>query len=165
MKVFNCILLSFYFFNTTNAQLVEIPIAHELPPHRQYISSRVQSTPLNLPFWDDFSYSDSLSYPQESLWLYGKSVYLNNGLGILPPSKNVVSFDGVDSLGKPYNINDVLAKGFADKLVSQPIRMDLVDPALHNTVFLSFFYQVQGHGEPPDDGDQLSVSYLNASNT
>ncbi len=166
MKVFTCILFSFCFLNTTYAQLVETPIAHSFPSTpRSNRSARIQSTPLNLPFWDDFSYSDSLTYPQENLWQYGKSVYLNNGLGILPPSKNVVTFDGVDSLGKPYNINDVLAKGFADKLVSQSIRMDLVDPALRNTVYLSFYYQVQGHGEPPDNGDVLTVSYLNSSNT
>ncbi len=71
---------------------------------------------------------------------------------------NVVSFDGVDSLGKPYDVNDVLAKGFADKLTSQPIRMDLVSPGIRNTVYISFFYQLQGHGEPPDPGDQLILS-------
>ena len=85
-------------------------------------------TPVLLPFWDDFASSEVLL--QQTLWFAGNSVSLNNGIGIRPPSKNVVSFDGADSLGKPYNVNDVLAKGYADRLISQPIRMDLVDPAL-----------------------------------
>ena len=164
MKVVNCILFSLCFLSGAFAQLVETPIAHHPPRAASFNhSGRVQASPLNLPFWDDFSYSDSLTYPQENLWQFGKSVFLNNGVGILPPSKNVATFDGVDSLGKPYNINDVLAKGYADKLVSQPIRMDLVDPALRSTVYLSFFYQIQGRGESPDDGDQLSVSLKNSS--
>lgn len=147
------------------AQLVEMPIGHHDPPRvKHLVTTRIQDTnPVNLPFWDDFSYTDVLAYPQESLWQFGKSVFLNNGTAIKPPTKNVVTFDGVDSLGKPYNVNDVLAKGLADKLVSQPIRMDLVDPALRSSVFLSFYYQVKGNGESPDPGDQLSVSYKNAT--
>ena len=126
-------------------------------------SARTQASgPLNLPFWDDFSYSDTLSYPREDQWLYGRSVLLNNGLGVHQPSKNVVTFDGVDSLGKPYNINDALAKGLADKLVSLPIRMDQVDAALRSTVYISFYYQVKGHGEAPDNGDQLILSFKNS---
>ncbi|MDZ4716210.1 MAG: T9SS type A sorting domain-containing protein [Cytophagales bacterium] len=113
-------------------------------------------TPVLLPFWDDFASSEVLL--QQTLWFAGNSVSLNNGIGIRPPSKNVVSFDGADSLGKPYNVNDVLAKGYADRLISQPIRMDLVDPALRSSVYISFFFQVQGRGEPPDNGDQLILS-------
>ena len=146
------------------AQLVEFPLASHHETHAYYVTgSRMQSTlPLQIPFWDDFSYSDSLSYPDENLWQYGKSIYLNNGIGIQQPSKNVATFDGVDSVGKPYNVNDILAKGLADKLVSQPIRMDVVDPALRGTVYLSFFYQVKGNGEAPDPGDDLILSFLNA---
>ncbi|MBS1543229.1 MAG: hypothetical protein JST14_06315, partial [Bacteroidetes bacterium] len=146
------------------AQLVEFPLAPHHDKHTRYApGGRQQSTlPLQIPFWDDFSYSDSLSYPDENMWQYGSSVYLNNGIGIQQPSKNVATFDGVDSLGKPYNVNDILAKGLADQLVSQPIRMDVVDPALRGTVYLSFFYQVKGNGEAPDPGDDLILSFLNA---
>ena len=167
MKIPACSFVTLLLFSTSYAQLVEHPLASNTTQSfispRDLISSRSQASgPLNLPFWDDFSYSDSLAYPQENLWLFGKSVFLNNGLGIRQPSKNIVTFDGVDSLGKPYNVNDVLAKGLADKLVSLPIRMDLVDPTLRNTVFISFYYQVKGHGEAPDNGDQLILSFKNS---
>lgn len=167
MKILTWYFVTFILFSTSNAQLVEYPLAsnvsHSFISSKESRSLRSQASgPLNLPFWDDFSYSDSLTYPQENLWLFGKSVFLNNGLGIRQPSKNIVTFDGVDSLGKPYNVNDVLAKGLADKLVSLPIRMDLVDPALRNSVYISFYYQVKGHGEAPDNGDQLILSFKNS---
>ncbi|HQR44371.1 MAG TPA: hypothetical protein PLX97_16860, partial [Gemmatales bacterium] len=163
MKHFLCGLLFLSPVQLLFAQLIEFPLAPIHDKAKSYVpAGRIQSTlPLQIPFWDDFSYSDSLDYPDENLWQYGKSVYLNNGIGIQQPSKNVVTFDGVDSLGKPYNVNDILAKGLADKIVSQPIRMDVVDPALRGTVYLSFFYQVKGNGEAPDPGDQLILSYLN----
>jgi len=111
-----------------------------------------------LPFWDDFSYAlGNAVYANDTLWQYGKSVRVNNGTGILPPSLGVATFDGIDSLGKPYSVNDVLAKGIADRLVSRPLRLDLVDPLKRETVFLSFYYQFRGNGEPPDAGDQLIV--------
>ncbi len=166
VKITFCFFLNFFFYTAAFSQLVEYPIASQAAAqHKPSSFSRTQSTiTLNLPFWDDFSYSDSLTYPQESLWQYGKSVFMNNGLGIKQPTKNIVTFDGVDSLGKPYNVNDVLAKGFADKLVSHPIQMNLVDPALRGTVYLSFFYQVKGRGENPDLGDQLILSCKNSDN-
>jgi len=85
-------------------------------------------------------------------------------MGIDPPSLGVVTFDGLDSVGRPYNVNDVLAKGFADNLTSQPLRMDLVDPSLRTTVFLSFYYQFRGNGEAPDAGDSLFLQFKNKDN-
>lgn len=165
MKILASYLLTLSLLTPAAAQLVEFPIAPGNLSRQHSSSARIQDiTPLHLPFWDDFSYTDTLTYPNQILWQFGNSVFLNNGIGINPPSKNVVTFDGVDSLGKPYNVNDALAKGLADKLVSAPIRLDLVDPSLRGTVYLSFFYQVQGRGEPPDPGDQLILSFRNSSN-
>ena len=166
VKIISSFYLILFISTSAYSQLIEFPISSlgstKIKPSS---FSRTQSTnTLNLPFWDDFSYSDTLTYPKESLWQYGKSVFMNNGLGIKQPTKNIVTFDGVDSLGKPYNVNDVLAKGLADKLVSQPIQMNLVDPALRGTVYLSFFYQVKGRGENPDLGDQLILSCKNSDN-
>jgi hypothetical protein len=89
-------------------------------------TARTNATAILLPFWDDFSYTDTLGYVDENRWMFGKSAFLNSGVGILPPSKNVATLDGVDSLGKPYNLNNNLAKGLADKLVSVPIQLDQV---------------------------------------
>ena len=84
-------------------------------------------------------------------------------MAINPPSIGVATFDGLDSLGKPYNINDVLAKGYADKMISQPVRVDLIDPSLRTNLSVSFFYQLKGRGELPDAGDLLRLSMLNKS--
>jgi hypothetical protein len=129
----------------------------------QSAASRTQEElPKKLPFWDDFSFAKGAS-PVDSLWQFGQSVWLNNGIGINPPSLGTVTFDGLDSLGKPYNINDILAKGFADHLVSQPVQLDLVEPSQRATVYVSFFYQLKGRGEMPDAGDLLRLSFLNKS--
>ena len=117
--------------------------------------------PLFLPFWDDFSFSNSKNYPHDTIWQNGKSVSLNFGEGINPPSLGVVTFDGLDSLGKPYNITDPLAKGYADSLVSRAIRLDAVPANQRDSVFLSFFYEATGNGEPPDPGDHLQVDFKN----
>lgn len=156
--------VALYFLASSAAgQLVEFPLPSQrlLIPHKGNPAGKTQVIDESyLPFFEDFSSSDTLL--RDSLWLYGNSVLLNNGIGIRPPSRNVVTFDGVDSLGKPYSINDVLAKGYADQLVSQPIRMDLVDLSERNTVYFSFFYELEGRGEPPDPGDELILSFKNA---
>lgn len=120
---------------------------------------------MKLPFWDDFSFNinspNNLYYPNDTLWVNEKNrkVWVNNTMGINPPSINVATFDGYDSLGKPYAVNDVLAKGFADQLTSRPLQLDLVPAALRSNVFLNFFYQFQGNGEPPDLGDVLNLYF------
>jgi hypothetical protein len=143
-------------------QLVIVPIQKETSERKNKASRTESIDPVLLPFWDDFS-SVRNGKPKSNLWQYGESVWVNEGMAIRPPSLNVATFDGLDSLGKPYNVNDVLAKGFADKLVSAPIRMDLVSEADKSRVFISFFYQFHGNGEPPDVGDLLSLSFKNNS--
>jgi len=141
-------------------QFIIVPIEKELPDKKTSALRNKSIDPVLLPFWDDFS-SVRDGYVKSDLWEYGKSVWVNEGMGINPPSLNVATFDGLDSLGKPYNVNDILAKGYADKLVSAPIRMDLVSPADRTRIFISFFYQFHGNGEPPDVGDILSLSFKN----
>ena len=123
--------------------------------------------PRSLPFWDDFSWTqvdkkgDTLSnYPVDSLWLHNNSVWINNGLGLNPPSINVATFNGLNASQNPYS-DQILSNGFRDTLMSQPIRLDEVPTGERNTVYLSFFYQWAGHGEPPDADDYLQVDFKN----
>lgn len=132
-----------------------VPLPREQAPVRS--AARTKATELRLPFWDDFSFT-ATAVPTDSLWQFSRSIWVNNGMGVNPPSLQVATFDGLDSLGKPYNVNDVLAKGFADKLTSQPIRLDLVEPGARASVYLSFFYQFKGRGEAPDKGDILKLT-------
>jgi hypothetical protein len=117
---------------------------------------------MKLPFWDDFSFTHGKDYPNDSLWQYGHSVWVNDGMAINPPTIKVATFNGIDSLGRPYSIS-AIAKGQADKLVSRPLRLDLVDPAKRDLVFIFFYYQYEGNGEPPDPGDELSLWFKNDS--
>jgi len=154
-----------------HAQLRQVSIVR--PPgatKKMQASARVQQlNPMTLPFWDDFSFNnpkqiDSLeNYASDSLWQYGRAAWVNTGMAINPPTYKVATFDGIDSVGLPYNLNTPLAKGVADRMVSRPIRMDLVDPAKRDSVFFQFYYQWQGNGEPPDPGDNLSVWFKNDS--
>lgn len=154
-----------FLFVAAHAQLKQTSILRTGAPKKRISTARVQSLPvIELPFWDDFSFNNSAkNYANENLWSFGKSVWVNDGMAINPPTLKVATFDGLDSLGKPYNVNQALAKGIADSLVSRPIRMDLVDPTRRDSVFIFFYYQFQGNGEPPDPGDEFSLWFKNDS--
>jgi len=145
--------------STSIAQLHIFPLGHS-SGGKAITSNRTKAVdPLKLPFWDDFSFSELTYSPSEKLWQSGSTVWVNDGIGINPPSLKVATFDGLDAKGKPYSVNDVLAKGRADSLVSNPIQLDLVPGPQRNTVYLSFYYQFRGNGEPPDAGDQLLLYF------
>jgi len=93
------------------------------------------------------------------MWVNNKTVYVNSGQAINPPTINVATFDGLNELGLPYNSTDNLDYGYRDTLESQPIKMTEVTLPFRNSVFLSFFYQAGGHGEPPDPGDFLRLEF------
>lgn len=152
------------------AQIELAPIWRTPPPDvtfkKQIANARTSAalTPMLLPFWDDFSLNKfdgqrNTAYPNDTLWEYSQRVWVNDHMGINPPSIYVATFDGYDSLGKPYAKNDILAKGFADRLTSRPLRMDLVSASNRPNVFMNFFYQYQGNGEPPDKGDVLYLYF------
>lgn len=154
-------LLVFIILTTSaNGQLVLTPIHKEIPKSGAADKRTEDITPLSLPFWDDFATIKN-GVADAALWQYANSVWINSGLGINPPSLNVATFDGLDSLGKPYRVNDVLAKGFADKMVSAPLRLDEVVVANRTNVAITFFYQFKGRGEAPDAGDLLSLHFKN----
>ncbi len=163
----------FFFFCSVGvwAQLAQVPVVHKGASQKKKQSgARVQQlSAMPLPFWDDFSFNnpfhlDSLeNFPSDSLWQYGRSVSVNTGMGINPPTYKVATFDGLDSLGIPYSVNNPLANGLADKLVSRPLRLDLVDVSIRDSVFMFFYYQWQGNGEPPDPTDRISLWFKNDS--
>ncbi len=168
------IILAFFFIFCSIgswAQLVQVPIVKNSQVQKKNkTNARVeQLSAMTLPFWDDFSfnnphYVDSLAnYPYDSLWQFGRSVWVNTGMGINSPTIKVATFDGIDSVGLPYNITTATAKGIADKLISRPLRLDLVDPSKRDLVFIFFYYQYEGNGEPPDPGDDLSLWFKNDS--
>lgn len=146
----------------------EIPPATTLTsPSKQANARTKEVTPLSLPFWDDFSFTpvddpdNPLSnYPLETLWTTSsQSTWVNNG-GINMPSHHVATFDGLNRLGASYS-DVTLANGFCDTLESQFIDLSAVPEIERNTVWLSFFYQWKGNGEPPDKNDFIRLQFLN----
>jgi Secretion system C-terminal sorting domain len=160
----------FTFFVSINclAQIEMVPIHRDPIPAKQNKnkSARTESLlpPMSLPFWDDFSFNNSLYYPNDTLWQNSNSVWVNSGEGINPPSLNVATFDGYDFLGKPYSENNPLAKGIADSLTSRTLKLGDVPIALRPSVYISFFYQFTGNGDPPEPGDVLSLLFKNKKN-
>ncbi len=139
------------------AQLHEIPIQYQLPPAPS-ANSRLQGvTPITLPFWDDFS--TSTGRLDTAWWLPASQAQIlaRPGNGILPPTLNVVTFDGVDANGNPYSPTDT--DGPTDSLVSRPIDLTQVPVSLRNTVYLSFFFQVKGQGNQPEPEDSLLLYF------
>jgi hypothetical protein len=119
---------------------------------------RVTIPAVKLPFWEDFSTTKN-TYPDTNVWLYGNSVRVNNGMAIDPPSLKVATFDGVDSVGSPYNVTDILAKGYADKLISGVFDLTTVAVGDRGNVWMSYMYEMKGNGEMPDGGDRLLVMF------
>jgi hypothetical protein len=141
-------------------QLEIVPILRSLPPNSTNKSARTTGVnPLPLPFWDDFSVGISKGYyPNEKFWVKSESVWVNSGTGINPPSLNVATFDGYDATGKPHSVN-LLDKGLADSLTSQPLKLNDVARPIEVPIFISFYYQATGNGEAPDGGDVLSLLF------
>jgi len=101
----------------------------------------------------------------EVLWT-NNSVYLNNGMGVEPPTLGVATFDGLDSTGFPYFMpgpSDIY--GPADVLVSVPIKLKTrPGGGTYNngdSLYLSFYYQPEGIGNRPEEEDSLIVEFYN----
>ncbi len=156
---------SFLFFLVSHfcfSQLEVVSILREPVDEKKTSFARTAGlAPMALPFWDDFSFNVKNGYPNETLWeVDSKSVGVNNGSGINPPTIYVATFDGNDALGKPYS-PDPLAKGNADVMTSRPLKLGDVVSANRASVFLSFFYQFEGNGDAPESGDILSLLFKN----
>jgi hypothetical protein len=152
--MFNSALLSW-------AQLRQLPIQHSVKQTTPNPSGRLHGlTPITLPFWDDFS--TSMGQLDTTWWVPGSQVQIlpRPGNGILPPTINVVTFDGVDALGNPYSVTDT--DGPVDSLVSQPIDLTQVPTSLQGTIYLSFFFQVKGLGNQPEPEDSLLLYFKKA---
>jgi hypothetical protein len=117
---------------------------------------------LTLPFFDDFS-TTTTPYPDPVRWVPGGGTFVNNALGISPPSLNIVTFDGLRGNGLPYNPASDLASGATDTLTSQPVDLGTLQP--RDSVYLSFFYQIKGLGELPDPTDSLRLQFRTRAGT
>lgn len=128
-------------------------------------------TPLNLPFFDDFSYAYKSPYPSANYWL-DSNTYVNTGFAIAPLTLGVATFDGLNKLGVPYLINaPVSYSGSADTLTSLPINLQFVSKTTNSittthvyspadSIHFSFYYQAEGNGEAPETSDSLCLDFF-----
>lgn len=114
------------------------------------LSFEIASQSISLPFMDDFSYDGPTSDP--GLWLDSET-YINDQMGIRPPSIGVATFDGVDERGRPYGGEF----GQADRLTSAYI--DLSNEP--DEVFLTYWVQKKGRGNLPEAQDSFVVQLKN----
>lgn len=138
----------------TYAQLVGFPIGptQPTPPLKN-----ARTSAISLPFFDDFSLVTN-GRLDHSLWQAGGGAYTSNTITINHPTLNVVTFDGSDRAGRPYNFVTQSAQGAGDTLTSQPINLSGL--ALTDSVYFSFYWQLRGLGEFPDADDSLRVQFL-----
>lgn len=165
--------LSFFLAAHSQAfsQLKEVPLPGKSPSTQPKktrtgtLRTKEDVQPISLPFWDDFSTISDTSWNlvYDTLhWMNSGSVTISNGTGINAPSINVATFNGLNSVNAPYSLN-ASAKGFADTLLSRPIKLGEPEVPLadRDSVYLSFFYQWRGGQEPPDEYDFLQVEFKN----
>ncbi len=89
---------------------------------------------------------------------------LNRTYHIDPPSYGVVTFDGLDSLGIPYDqTNNPGAYGLADVFTSKPVYLKTKPSSgqytVKDSIYFSFFYQPQGRGDAPEPQDSLILQF------
>lgn len=146
-------------------QIVERPLPNKSTQptkkgSKDIIHITEDTEPTGLPFWDDFSQANVI--PSTLKWIDGQHVRISNGTGIEAPSINAALFDGVDANGVPYDPTSLL-NGATDSLTSRLIDLqngfDRIGQA--DSVYLSFFWQVNGQGELPDSEDSLVLEFRN----
>lgn len=127
---------------------------------RSSVTTREQRA-LTLPFFDDFS--GTKIYPDSIKWM-DQDAFVNPGFPLNPVTRNAATLDVLDARGNvyPYAISNPF---IAEHLTSMPIRLDSIfepnaralTPA--DSLYLSFFYQPQGNGNPPESQDSLVLEF------
>ncbi len=144
-------------------------------PNSAYIDSVWPTSTIIVPFTDpnpDLEQDSVVVYKVATsildtgyLWI-DKFTYLNNTYAVDPPSYGVVTFDGLDEVGYPYNFISTSA-GQGDYLTSVPIdlafRTDGTPWGVSDSLELSFWYQPQGLGNEPELNDSLVLQFWSPS--
>lgn len=157
MRTIAFVLLVSLFFATSvlpqNGSEVLVDL-ETLPAAVRLENKHAGTSPLTLPFFDDFSYGS----PTPTFRLWGSSgVLVNSSYAVNPPNVGVATFDAINSSGRLYPNAGVNAFP-ADTLASLPINLNF--PADTN-IYLSFQFQPQGLGNQPQTQDSLMLEFYN----
>ncbi len=150
LLLFSCLAA---FSQAQEMERVPMYLARVKSPHMAASSREL----LVLPFFDDFSqHIAGRTAPNALLW-QDEDVYINNTMGVDPLTIGVVTLDGLNADGYPYDFSDQYAQGPADTLTSQAIDLAGLDST--DNVYLSFYFQSGGLGNMPDEEDSLFVDF------
>ena len=111
---------------------------------------------VDLPFFDDFSYSQKQTYPSPKLWA-DDNVFVNSSYADSVISIGVATLDAADKYGDIYAVDNSVTP--SDTLTSNYIRLGNY---MSKPVFLSFFWQAGGKGEVPDQSDTLFLEFYDS---
>lgn len=153
-------ILLFLLFLGINAiaqeQLVPIGTNIDLKSYTQTKIQNVKTSKaadtLSLPIVDDFAMEGP--YPSDKIWS-DNLAFVNHSYGINMPSIGVATLDAIDSQGAVYS-SITQYPSEADQLTSHPIDLSY---SASDSVYLSFYYQPQGLGDCPEEGDSLLVEF------
>jgi hypothetical protein len=124
----------------------------------------LDTIPMTIPFFDDFS-ANSV-FPSKQRWI-DNFAFENDDLPVFPINRGAMTLDAINDSGTMYSGAVPGPTPFiADHLTSRYIRLDSVftpvpralSPA--DSVYLSFYYQPQGRGRPPQKTDTLILQFL-----
>ena len=141
-----------------NKKLIQYSLSEEYQIFKNSSNNTTSKKALSLPFIDDFSQQHF--YPDGSKWM-DNYVYINSNYAVNPISYGVATFDGLDSIGYPYNFLVPTSYGIADYLTSKTIDLTVVT----DSVFLSFYYQAKGNGNQPQANDSLRLEFFRKSDS
>ena len=90
------------------------------------------------------------------IWL-DQNVYLNNNYSSNPWTLGIVTFDGLNSTGLPYDWNTGITD-WADVLTSKPLFLS--QKTVSDSIYFSFFFQSGGNGDSPESDDSLKLEFF-----
>jgi hypothetical protein len=130
------------------------------PYYRWYINDQEQLDSILINDLDGFlrkevlyTHAVDVRY-RNALWM-DSYVYINNSFGINPPTIGVATFDGINDRGRAY-VSGQNTHGIADYLTSKPLNLAY---QVSDSLYLSFYYQPQGLGNPPEAKDSLALEF------
>ena len=131
----------------------------------QRLLRHADNTEIFLPFVDDFSQSSV--YPDSTKWT-DRGAMVTDGFPLNPPTRNAATLDVLDQYGRVYDY--AISNPFvAEYLTSARIRLDsIMEPSPRalspaDSVYFSFWYQPQGHGNAPEAHDSLVLQFGTAT--
>ena len=123
----------------------------------KYLNAGLDTIPMTTPFFDDFSANGV--YPSKQRWIDNFG-FENDDFPVYPVNLGAMTLDAINDSGNMYPTAVPGPQAFvADYLTSRYIRLDSVFSPVPrrlsptDSVYLSFYYQPQGRGRPPQKTD------------